>query len=164
MQRKRLYDSRSSAAPAVFSAVVLYAGLSLYPQSPRAQSASPPETQNAQEAPKAPAAKASPKKTGGTPWDTIKNTRLWADVPEAKDFVRQTRPPADKLDYQPTTGTDPQRPKLRTKAELDALQTELEGAIVHNKARTGQSKPTKSPQATAADATKKAKPEKTTAD
>jgi hypothetical protein len=168
MQLKRLYDSGSSAAAAAFLLVAVCAGLVFYPQSLRAQSAGPPETQNPEGAPKvqpAPPAKAAPKKTGGgTPWDTIRSTKLKADVPEARDFVRQSRPSSDSLDYQPTTGTDPQRPKLRTKAELDALKAELEGAIVTNKARTGQSKPTKPPPGAAADATKKAKSEKTTAD
>lgn len=68
------------------------------------------------------------RKTGGSPLDTLMRTRLWADVPEAKDFVRQTRPSTDQLDYQPTRGTDPERPKVRTGAELEALQRELERA------------------------------------
>ncbi len=74
----------------------------------------------------------------GSPLDTLLNTKLWADVPEAKDFVRESRPPADTLDYQPTTGTDPDRPKPRTKAELDALRKELEGAARRNEALGGQ--------------------------
>lgn len=71
-------------------------------------------------------------KTGGSPLDTLMSTRLWADVPEAKDFVRETRRPPDSLAYQPVTGTDPERPKLRNKEELQALQGELERAITHN--------------------------------
>jgi hypothetical protein len=71
-------------------------------------------------------------KTGGSPLDTLMSTRLWADVPEAKDFVRETRQSPDSLAYQPVTGTDPERPKLRNKEELQALQGELERAIVHN--------------------------------
>ncbi|MEJ0092129.1 MAG: hypothetical protein WDN46_01435 [Methylocella sp.] len=160
MKRKRLQYSGSSAAWAALLAVLACAGLCLYPQSLQAETVSPQEPQ--QQAPKtpAPAAKAAPKKTAGTPLDTIKNTRIWADVPEARDFVRQSRTPTDKLDYQPTTGTDPQRPKLRTKAELEALQTELEDALAHNGARTGQRTAPKSPQAAATDAAKKAKPDK----
>ena len=64
----------------------------------------------------------------GSPLDTLMSTRLYADVPEAKDFVRQNRPPPETLDFKPTTGTDPARPKVRTKPELDALQSELESA------------------------------------
>jgi hypothetical protein len=71
-------------------------------------------------------------KTGGSPLDTLMSTRIWADVPEAKDFVRETRRPPDSLAYQPVTGTDPERPKLRNKEELQALQGELERAITHN--------------------------------
>src|SRR6266576_3888460 len=65
-------------------------------------------------------------KPGGSPLDTLMHTKIWADVPEAKDFVRETRPPPDSLVYQPVTGTDPDRPKLRSKAELEALANELE--------------------------------------
>jgi hypothetical protein len=71
-------------------------------------------------------------KPGGSPLDTVMHTKIWADVPEAKDFVRETRPPPDSLAYQPVTGTDPERPKLRSKAELKALQSELERAASHN--------------------------------
>ena len=79
-----------------------------------------------------PFAQAQQAKTGGSPLDTIMSTRLWADVPEAKDFVRDTRPPLDSLSYQPVTGIDPERPKPRSTAELQALQSELERAAVHN--------------------------------
>jgi hypothetical protein len=82
-------------------------------------------------------ARAQQAKTGGSPLDTLLSTRLWADVPEAKDFVRDTRPPPDSLAYQPVTGTDPERPKPRSPAELRALQTELERAAAHNE-RTAQ--------------------------
>jgi hypothetical protein len=70
--------------------------------------------------------------TGGSPLDTLMHTKIWADVPEAKDFVRETLPPPDSLAYQPVTGTDPERPKLRSKTELEALESELERAASHN--------------------------------
>jgi hypothetical protein len=76
-------------------------------------------------------------KAGGSPLDTLMHTKIWADVPEAKDFVRETRPPPDSLAYQPVTGTDPERPKLRSKAELDALKSELERAAAHNERHAG---------------------------
>jgi hypothetical protein len=79
-----------------------------------------------------PFAHAQQAKTGGSPLDTLMSTKLWADVPEAKDFVRDSRPPPDSLAYQPVTGTDPDRPKLRSKAELQALQGDLEHAGAHN--------------------------------
>jgi hypothetical protein len=157
MQTKSIPYSRSSLWR-IALALAACTGVVFYAQNLRAQTVNPPETQKEQAAPKA---QRPLKKTAGTPLDTIKNTRLWADVPEAKDFVRQSREPTDKLDYQPTTGTDPQRPKLRTKTELEALQTELEGAITHNEARVGQRKPAKSPQPAAAlSDSKKARSEK----
>ena len=71
-------------------------------------------------------------KPGGSPLDTLMHTKIWPDVPEAKDFVRETRPPPDSLAYQPVTGTDPERPKLKSKAELDDLESELGRAAAHN--------------------------------
>ena len=77
-------------------------------------------------------------KAGGSPLDTLMHTRIWADVPEAKDFVRETRPPPDSLAYQPITGSDPERPKLRSKAELEALESELERAASRNDRKAGK--------------------------
>jgi hypothetical protein len=71
-------------------------------------------------------------KSGDSPLDTLMHTKLWADVPEAKEFVRESRPAPDSLSYQPVTGTDPPRPKLRDQAELKALEIELEHAAMHN--------------------------------
>jgi hypothetical protein len=77
-------------------------------------------------------------KPGGSPLDTLMHTKIWADVPEAKDFVRDTRPPPDSLVYQPVTGSDPERPKLRSKTELEALESELERAAAHNDKKAGK--------------------------
>ena len=77
-------------------------------------------------------------KTGGSPLDTLMHTKIWADVPEPKDFVRETRPPPDSLAYRPVTGTDPARPKLRSKVELKALESELERAASHNDRNAGK--------------------------
>jgi len=77
-------------------------------------------------------------KASGSPLDTLMHTKIWADVPEAKDFVRETRPPPDSLAYQPVTGTDPERPKLRSKVELEALKSELERAAAHNHRNAGK--------------------------
>ncbi len=100
-----------------------------------------------------PAAAAAPQRKKsrnptGSPLDTLMSTRIYADVPEAKDFVRQNRPPPETLNFKPTTGTDPVRPKVRTKAELDALQSELESAAQKNEERAGlrkAAKPLKAP-------------------
>lgn len=83
--------------------------------------------------------------TGGSPLDTLMHTKIWADVPEAKDFVRETRPPPDSLAYQPVTGTDPERPKPRSKVELEALKSELERAAAHNDRNAGKRAGNKKP-------------------
>jgi hypothetical protein len=85
-----------------------------------------------------PLVRAQEAKPGGSPLDTLMHTKIWADVPEAKDFVRDTRPPPDSLVYQPVTGTDPERPKLRSKTELEALESELERAAAHNDKKAGK--------------------------
>lgn len=90
-----------------------------------------------------------PAQSSGTPLDTIMNTKLWADVPEAKDFVRDSRPLPDSLAYQPLNGVDPERPKPKSKAELQALQGELEQAGLRNQARAGQKPAVKKPAAKA---------------
>jgi hypothetical protein len=138
----------------------------------KAQTADSPAPAQAQEAPaQAQAAPAAPapavaprkksKNPSGTPLDTLMSTRLWADVPEAKDFVRQARPQPDSLDFKPTAGTDPERPKVRTKSELDALQSELESAAQRNQARGGLRPAVKPPLALAgAQNGKKGEPKK----
>lgn len=74
-----------------------------------------------------------------SPLDTILKTRIWADVPDAKDFVRESRPSSDSLDYQPTHGSGPEhRAALRTKSELEAMQSELESASVRNQKKAGR--------------------------
>jgi hypothetical protein len=75
---------------------------------------------------------------GGSPLDTLMHTKLWTDVPDAKDFVRKTRPADQDLQYQPTYGTDPERPKPKTQAELESMQKELEQAAAKNAKRSGQ--------------------------
>jgi hypothetical protein len=85
---------------------------------------------------------------GGTPLDVILNTRLWTEAPEPKDFVRQNRQPVEELKYQPTVGTDPERPKPRSKDELKSLQSEMEEAATHNsRAVSGKKKASATPAA-----------------
>ncbi|MCI0467060.1 MAG: hypothetical protein L0Y57_08660 [Beijerinckiaceae bacterium] len=71
-------------------------------------------------------------KAGGSPLDTLLSTRLFADVPEAKDFVRESRPPPENLNYQPVTGPDREGPKPKSQAEIEALENELERAAARN--------------------------------
>lgn len=71
----------------------------------------------------------------GSPLDTIMSSHLWTDVPQAQDFVRETRPSAKDLKYTPLTGKDPERPKPRDAANVQALQAELEQDIARNNER-----------------------------
>ncbi|MCI0598625.1 MAG: hypothetical protein L0Y60_03730 [Beijerinckiaceae bacterium] len=71
----------------------------------------------------------------GSPLDTLLSTKIFADVPEAKDFVRESRPPPESLAYQPVTGSDREGPNPRSQAELKALENELHNAAVHNVSR-----------------------------
>ncbi|VFU08940.1 conserved protein of unknown function [Methylocella tundrae] len=148
LEPARLQPARSSSILSGLMTLVICSAMIAHPAPAFAQSSTP-----AAGAPVQPAAtpaqktRIKTKNPTGSPLDTLMKTRLWADVPEAKDFVRQSRPPQDTLDYRPTTGTDPERPKPRTKAELDALQSELESALVHNGARGGQPKAARTPAA-----------------
>ncbi|MGH6817260.1 MAG: hypothetical protein ACREC1_00630 [Methylovirgula sp.] len=65
---------------------------------------------------------------GGTPLDVLLNTKLWTTAPKAADFVKATRPPMDTLQFQSTGGKDIERAKLKTSAELQQMQDELERA------------------------------------
>lgn len=71
----------------------------------------------------------------GSPLHTLMSTHLWTDVSPAQDFVRESRPKAKDLDYTPLVGTDPQRPKPRDKANIEALRAELERDAVVNDAK-----------------------------
>jgi hypothetical protein len=84
-------------------------------------------------------AQSKPQLTGpGSLVDTFRNTKLWADPVEPKEFVRESRPADSSLEYQPTTGTDPERKKKRSPAELQALQSELEAAGRRNEKSAGK--------------------------
>ena len=71
----------------------------------------------------------------GTPLDTLRNTRLWTDVPPARDFVEETRPDIKGLTYTPLTGVDPVRPKPRDPANVQAFQVEMERFRAENEAK-----------------------------
>ncbi|HTV33822.1 MAG TPA: hypothetical protein VME69_12090 [Methylocella sp.] len=108
---------------AAWGGLCLWLGLTLLPQSALGQ----------------------PTGSGGSPLDTILSTKLWADVPEARDFVRESRSPPDSLTYQPLTGVDPERPTPKSKAELEALESELEKAGAQNQGRAGLKPAVKKP-------------------
>jgi hypothetical protein len=103
---------------------------------PQDQAASPGATTDAanpaqpsdQQQQAAPAQKPPEPYGGGTPVDVLMHTKLWEDVPEAKDFVKATRPPDDALEYQPTQGDDPKGAQLLNSNQLDSMQGELEHA------------------------------------
>lgn len=80
----------------------------------------------------APAGKKPPPNKYGSPLDTLMSTHLWTDVPPVQPFVRETHPDPKTLDYTPLTGKDPDRPKPRDAANIQALQAELEQDAVRN--------------------------------
>jgi hypothetical protein len=99
--------------------------------------------------------------TYGSPLDTIMNSHLTTDVPEAKDFVKETSPDPKDLKYTPLTGPetekDPERPKPRDPKGVAALRAELESAGAVNAQRGKAVQPIHVPRAA------KTKPEKTAA-
>ncbi|WP_148213127.1 hypothetical protein [Methylocella silvestris] len=107
------------------------------PAQPSASSPTPAPDPSAAPAPAPARQKTAVEKRNpaGSPLDTLLNTKIWPDVPEAKDFVKEARPDPDTLSYQPTWGAEPTRPKPRNPAELDTLRRELSGAEASNKAR-----------------------------
>ena len=92
--------------------------------------------------PSAPVPAKPPRDKYGSPLDTLMNTHLWTDVPPAQDFVTSTRPDRKTLDYTPLTGVDPDRPKVRDKANISALQAELESDKAKNEAKGRVLRPT----------------------
>ena len=119
-------------APAVLTSAVLTSAL----LTPALAQTAPDLAARAEHEARAPA-KRPPRNKYGTPLDTLRSTHIYATVPEAEGFVRATRPDAKDLDYTPLTGTDPERPKPRDKANVAALQAELEhdGALAQAKGR-----------------------------
>ena len=81
--------------------------------------------------------------TYGSPLDTIMSTHLWTDTAPMKDFVQESRPDPKTLDYTPLTGDDPQRAKPRDKANIAALQAELERDLTTNSRKGNGPKPTR---------------------
>lgn len=95
------------------------------------------DTEQTAPAQNAPTAKPPKPYGGGSPLDVIIHTKLWETPPEPKPFVKESREPSDTLDYQPTVGTDPKRPKLLSKGQLKDLESELEQAGAHNEKAAG---------------------------
>ncbi|MGO9133358.1 MAG: hypothetical protein ACLP8A_04815 [Methylovirgula sp.] len=106
---------------------------------PAATRSADPAAAPAGEAGQAKPKPAKPKKPygGGTPLDVLLHTKLWETPPEAKPFVKETREPDSTLHYQPTIGSDPARPKLLSKDQLQALQQELESGGARNEKAAG---------------------------
>ncbi len=86
----------------------------------------------------------NPHNTYGSPLDTLKSSHLWTDVAPMQDFVKESRPDPGSLDYTPLTGADPERPKPRDPANVEALRAELEhDAVVNNRKAPAGAKRTK---------------------
>ena len=79
-----------------------------------------------------PPAKVNNHNTYGSPLDTLMSSHLWTDVAPVQDFVKDSRRDPKDLKYEPLTGTDPDRPKPRDSANVQALQAELERDCVDN--------------------------------
>lgn len=82
---------------------------------------------------------------GGSPLDVLMHTKLWEDVPEAKGFVKDNRPPLDALQYQPTQdratltdGPPAPHPQILNGNQLQSLQGELEHAGANNEKAAGK--------------------------
>ncbi len=84
----------------------------------------------------APKKKAPQPYGGGTPLDVIMHTKYWVTPPPMASFVQASRPPEATLAYQPTSGKDMKRPALRSAAQLQELNDELEDAGAHNETVT----------------------------
>ena len=89
---------------------------------------------------KKPASTKKSHSVSGSPLDTLRSTHLWTETGPAKDFVRDSRPDPKSLNYAPLTGTDPERPKPRDAANVQALQAELERDQVVNQGKGGAGK------------------------
>lgn len=76
-----------------------------------------------------------PHSVSGSPLDTLRSTHLWTDTGRAKDFVEESRPDPKTLSYAPLSGTDPERPKPRDAANVQALQAELERDQLSNESK-----------------------------
>lgn len=91
-----------------------------------------------------PTAKKRSGSISGSPLDTFMHTHLRTKVPPAPDWIAATRPDAKTLDYEPLTGSDPVRPKPRDKANVMALQAELEQDAAINNAKGDRLRPVSS--------------------
>lgn len=81
---------------------------------------------------------------GGSPLDVLMQSKLWEDTPDAKNFVKASRPPDDALEYQPTQDPAPltdgppvPHPQILNNNQLQSLQGELEHAGVKNEKAAG---------------------------
>jgi len=66
---------------------------------------------------------------------------LTTNVPEADSFVQRSRRAPETLDFATPYAKDVVRPRPRSKAEVEALQRDLEAAGARNRARAGTATP-----------------------
>lgn len=74
------------------------------------------------------------------PSELEKALGLRTDVPEAKGFVQSTHPAPATLEFGSPYATDKIRPRPRSKAEVKALQRDLEAAGARNNAHITKAK------------------------
>lgn len=82
-------------------------------------------------------------KLGEDPFSVIARWRPTTTMPDMPDFVRNSRPPDDKLTFIPFTGDQTVRPKRMTPAELAAATGKLDSAAAAARARAAAAFPAK---------------------
>lgn len=73
--------------------------------------------------------------------DLMTSLGLWTNVPEAKEFVRRTRPASETLDFRSPYATDLRRPPARDPAGVQSLERNLERAGARNRSLAGKGTP-----------------------
>ena len=67
-------------------------------------------------------------KAGDDPFSVMLKWKPAAQEKEMPAFVRDSRPPEDRLNFTPLTGEDADRPKRKTPAELEAEMKKFDAA------------------------------------
>jgi hypothetical protein len=133
--------------PAWFAVLVLLLPVPAVAQDARQNAQQPAAETNGSAAPQGEQGGQKPPKPygGGSPLDVLMHAKLWEQVPEAKPFVKDNRPPVDALQYQPTqdrelltNGPVAPHPQILNGKELQSLQGELEHAGARNEKAAGK--------------------------
>ena len=77
-------------------------------------------------------------KAGDDPFSVMLKWKPAAQEKEMPAFVRDSRPPEDRLNFTPLTGEDADRPKRKTPAELEAEMKKFDAAAAAARARAAR--------------------------